>query len=191
VTNVRHVFASLTLLRLTSVATMFRTVEFHAPWCGHCSSFAPTYAEIARTYHAPDAKHKKIKVGKVDGTTETALSSRFAVYGYPSFYMVDGWSVYKYDDRRTQQQLMQFAEGGYLKQAPIPFYLSPMGPVGLAQAFLISSGVHLSDFFKAIQHRFGLSPVLAGVVIFAGIFYGCFFAIVILAVLVNPKAKTD
>jgi thiol-disulfide isomerase/thioredoxin len=164
-------------------------VEFHSPHCGHCEAFAPTYSAIADIYHAsPD---HKIKVAKVDGNAETALSSRFAVYGYPTFYLVDGWSVYIFDDARNKKKLMEFAEGGFRKQDPIPIYSSPMGPVGVAQGLLISSGIVAGDFFEGVQKRFGLSPVMAGVAMFGAVFYGCFFAIVALSLLVRPKRKRD
>jgi thiol-disulfide isomerase/thioredoxin len=166
-------------------------IEFHSPGCGHCEAFAPSYSAIADAYHASPNKHK-IKIAKVDGSAETALSSRFGVYGYPSFYLVDGWSVYIYDDARTKKKLMEFVEGGYKKQDPIPIYSSPMGPVGVFQGLLISSGIVAGDFFEGIQKRFGLSPVLAGVAMFGAVFYGCFFAIVALALCVKPtKRKRD
>jgi thiol-disulfide isomerase/thioredoxin len=165
-------------------------VEFQSPHCGHCEAFAPTYAAIADIYHASPSH--KIKVAKIDGNTETALSSRFGVYGYPSFYLVDGWSVYIFDDARNKHKLMEFAEGGYRKQDPIPIYSSPMGPIGLAQGLFISSGIVAGDFFMGVQKKIGLSPVMAGVAIFGAVFYGCFFAIVALSLLVSPmKRKRD
>jgi hypothetical protein len=89
------------------------------------------------------------------------------------------------------KKMMAFVEGGYRKQAPIPFYSSPMGPVGVAQGLAISSGIILADFFEGVQHKFGLSPVLVGVAMFGVVFYGCFFTIVALALLVKPKRKRD
>jgi thiol-disulfide isomerase/thioredoxin len=165
-------------------------VEFQSPHCGHCEAFAPTYAAIAEIYHTSPSH--KIKVAKIDGSTETALSSRFGVYGYPSFYLVDGWNVYIFDDARNKHKLMEFVEGGYRKQEPIPIYSSPMGPIGLAQGLFISSGVVAGDFFTGVQKKFGLSPVMAGVALFGAVFYGCFFAIVALSLLVSPmKRKRD
>lgn len=169
-------------------------LEFYAPWCSHCTSFATAYSEMARKYHGSkqgEHQYSNIKVGKVDGSAETALSSRFSVYGYPSFYMIDGWSVYKFEDTRSKQNLMAFAEGGYKKQDPLPFYQSPMGPVGIAQAVLMFAGIRLGDVFEGVQNKLGLSPVMAGIAIFGSVFYGCFFMIVALAVLVKPKLKNE
>jgi thiol-disulfide isomerase/thioredoxin len=69
-------------------------LEFYSPHCGHCEAFAPTYSAIAKAYHGSSDHNHNIKVAKIDGSSETALSSRFGVYAYPSFYLVDGWSVY-------------------------------------------------------------------------------------------------
>jgi thiol-disulfide isomerase/thioredoxin len=165
-------------------------VEFQSPHCGHCEAFAPTYSAIADVYHASPSHN--IKVAKIDGSTETALSSRFGVYSYPSFYLVDGWSVYIFDDARNKHKLMEFAEGGFRKQDPIPIYSSPMGPIGVAQGLFISCGIVAGDFFMGVQKKFGLSPVMAGVAMFGAVFYGCFFAIVALSLLVSPmKRKRD
>ena len=40
-------------------------IEFYSPHCVHCIDFAPTYEDIARTYHDPESK-AGIRVGKVN-----------------------------------------------------------------------------------------------------------------------------
>lgn len=160
-------------------------IEFYSPNCGHCVEFAPTYAEIARHYHG-NAK-QKIKVGKVNGEIERALVSRFAIYAFPSFYVVDGWSVYHFQQPRLKKFLMSFVEGGYKQTASIPFHTSPMGPLGLMQGMLMSTGHTLSDFFVWTQRTFGLSPLFVGMLIFGSMFLGCFFFIVFLALVIPPR----
>jgi len=165
-------------------------LEFYAPWCGHCGAFAGTYAEIANVYHASD--EHKIKVAKIDGDSERALASRFGIYSYPSFFIVDGWNVYEFDQGRSKKALMKFAEGGYKEQDVIPFYTSPMGPIGLMQGALISAGSTMMDSFQWLQNSLGLSPLFAGMFMFGGIFMGCFFVIVFLALaFTGSKAKAD
>jgi thioredoxin-like negative regulator of GroEL len=52
---------------------------------------------------------RKIKVAKIDGSEDIALASRFSVRGFPTFYLIDGWDVYEYQDTRTRDKLINFA----------------------------------------------------------------------------------
>ena len=105
---------------------------------------------------------------------------------------MDGWSVYEFDQSRSKKALMKFAEGGYKEQNAIPFYASPMGPIGLMQGALISAGSIMMDAFHWLQNSLGLSPLFAGMFMFGGIFMGCFFFIVFLALaFTGSKAKAD
>jgi thioredoxin-like negative regulator of GroEL len=54
-------------------------------------------------------------VAKVDSSVERALSARFGVSSFPSFFLVDGWSVYEFEGTRNEVGLMDFARGGYKK----------------------------------------------------------------------------
>lgn len=96
-------------------------IEFYAPWCRHCTTFAPTYAKLAYHIHAQNADKKPtertIKVAKINGDKEQASSSRFNILGYPSFFLVDGWQVYQYDGPRTEDDLLKFVvREGYKNQ---------------------------------------------------------------------------
>jgi thioredoxin-like negative regulator of GroEL len=82
--------------------------------CRHCQEFASSYSTIAATFHsAPD---EKIRVAKVDASVEKALATRFGAQSYPSFFLVDGWSVYEFKEHRNEANLISFARGGYKKQ---------------------------------------------------------------------------
>ena len=178
-------------------------VEIYAPWCGHCVSFEPTYKEIAEAYHrstgsddddALDEEKKKksgIKVGKINGDAEQALVSRFGVKSYPSFFVVDGFSVYEFDGSRSKATLMQYVEGGYKKTSPIPWYQSPNGPLGIAQGLILQGGYRLADVFYWLQGTFGLSAVFAGMVMFGTLFIGMFIMLVALAIFFTPKEKIN
>lgn len=163
-------------------------IEIYAPWCSHCTSFAPTYQDIAR--HFAQTK-QNVKVAKIDGDGEMALASRFGVHSFPSFYLIDGYSVYEFDESRTKQKLIDFAEHKYKEQAPMAFYASPMGPVGLIQGFFVSSGMTLGDLFAWFQATWGFSPLVAGGLLFGAAFMSIFVTIVFLAIVVTPKAKED
>ena len=165
-------------------------VEFYSPNCIHCTQFAPTFDEIASTYHSPNSNNDPvIKVGKVDGNTEKALASRFNIFGYPSFFIIDGYNVYPFEQPRSKQNMMQFAEGGYRKAEPLPFYSSPMGPIGMLQGLLINVGVKAIDVFAWSQIQFGLSPLFAASLLFGSVFMGLFLVIVFLAIVIPPKVK--
>ena len=52
-------------------------------------------------------------VGKIDGASERALSSRFSVRGFPSFYVIDGWDVKQYKGTRSIEALVDFVTEGH------------------------------------------------------------------------------
>lgn len=53
-------------------------VEFWAPWCGHCTSLAPTIEEIAKDYDG------QIKVCMVNIDEEPALTANCGVMSIPA-----------------------------------------------------------------------------------------------------------
>ena len=91
-------------------------IKFFAPWCGHCKSLAPTWAEFNRL-------HKdELNVGLVDCTTDGGkpLCSALEVRGYPTllFFSADeqegGARAIKYSGPRARENLEEFAlNGGY------------------------------------------------------------------------------
>lgn len=175
-------------------------IEFYAPWCSHCVTFHATYQEVAHYFHGTYNKEigdleqksaRKVKVARVDGEAERALASRFGVYSYPSFFVVDGWSAYSFDGVRSRKALIDYATGKYLETSPLPFYSSPMGPIGLTQGAMIQSGLALADTFQWLQNKAGLSPLMAGGFMFGSAFIGCFLTIVFMAIVITPKAKLD
>jgi hypothetical protein len=60
-------------------------------------------------------KGKSIRVAKVNTASERALATRFSISSLPSFYVIDGWSVYEFRGYRSLQALVAFAKGGYLE----------------------------------------------------------------------------
>lgn len=53
-------------------------VEFYAPWCGHCKKLEPEWNQAATELKG------KIKVAKVDATTQQKLASRYHIQGFPT-----------------------------------------------------------------------------------------------------------
>ena len=164
-------------------------IEFYADWCKHCVQFGPTYAEVARHFHSQP--HLKVKVARVNVDHERALALRFGVNSFPSFYLINQWSAYQFDQARSKKNLVDFASGGYKKQDTMPWLLSPMGPLGLAQGALVGAGSKLSNVFYWLQDRFGLSSLVAGTLMFGSFFTSFFFFIVFCAIAFTPKEKID
>jgi len=162
-------------------------IEFYTPTCSHCVHFAPTYENIAKTLHS-STKGKKIRVARVNCSVEKALMTRFGIQAFPSFFLVAGWDVYEFEERRSQTTLTNFAEGGYKKQNPIPFMNSPMGPTGLLQGTLIFVGTRAMGLLEDMHEKFGISPIVSGLIIcMFGVFCGM-VSIILLTVLSTPKS---
>jgi thioredoxin 2 len=55
-------------------------VDFWAPWCGPCKSFAPVFAQAAREYAG------KVKFCKVNTDAEVAIAQSFRIQSIPTLY---------------------------------------------------------------------------------------------------------
>jgi len=75
-------------------------VEFYAPWCGHCKSFAPTYEEVATELEG------KAGVGKVDATVHKKLGTRFSVSGYPTIKIFKNGEPFEYKGSRSKTDVV-------------------------------------------------------------------------------------
>lgn len=56
-------------------------MDFWAPWCGPCKSFAPIFAEVA-------AKNPDITFAKINIDQETELAEAFAVRSIPQIVVI-------------------------------------------------------------------------------------------------------
>eukprot|EP00923_Selenidium_pygospionis_P034493 GHVN01060103.1.p1 GENE.GHVN01060103.1~~GHVN01060103.1.p1 ORF type:complete len:245 (-),score=26.33 GHVN01060103.1:2065-2799(-) len=83
-------------------------IEFYAPWCGHCKSLAPEWESAAKELAG------KVKVAKVDATTETVLASRFGIKGFPTLMLFPGGPkkdslTNKYEGPRRASDIVEYA----------------------------------------------------------------------------------
>lgn len=163
-------------------------VEFYAPWCSHCKQFAPRYAlmsvDLDRNYDYD------ITLAKVDGSSERALSSRFNVHGYPTFFVIEGWSVWHYQGARDQNEMIKFVTEGYKDQEPMPFIYSPYGPLGISRTWLMNIGNKILDIHEFLVAK-GLSTLLAAGLMMVFGFFSFVIGIIVVGVTISIKLKKD
>ena len=159
--------------------------------CSHCTRFAPSYEAVAEQLHSAKNKKLKVKVAKVDGATERALASRFSVKGFPTFFLVNGWSVREYVGHRSQENLIKFATKTYEEVEEMPFLFGPFGPMGQLRSFLMRSGTWVVGMYENLTEERGLKPLIAmAVLCFGGIVVGLTM-IAVLGVVMMSKMKQD
>jgi len=112
-------------------------IEFYAPWCGHCKTLKPTWAQLAT------ASKGKFNVAMVDGSAEQGLSKRFGIRGFPTIKLIRDGKLYDYNLRRTVEDFTAFAEGAYAKveakEIPAAAPAAPV-PTAAAEASVEESG---------------------------------------------------
>jgi len=84
-------------------------VEFYAPWCGHCKSFAPKYEKLA-TIAKRQFKNRNLMIAKIDGdANETPVD----VSGFPTIYFFPAGKdskPIKYEGDRDIEDLLDFID---------------------------------------------------------------------------------
>ena len=61
----------------------FVIVDFWAPWCGPCRSFAPTFEAISE-------QHPEIVFAKVDTEAQTSIAAAFNIRSIPTLMVFRG-----------------------------------------------------------------------------------------------------
>lgn len=167
-------------------------IEFHSPWCGHCKRFAQTYSEVAEYIHKQNKDgQRKVMVAKIDGSKEKALTSRFSVKGYPSFFLLDGWDVYEFNQARSKKAMIEFATNKGKGKESVSFFMGPFGPFGQLRALMMNTGTTTLDVYDHIVENYFLSPTLVAVLMAGvGVFFGTIFVIIV-GLFMLPKPKAD
>ena len=72
---------------------------------------------------------KAVNVAKVDVTQSRDLGTRFEIQGFPTLKLVSKGKVYTFKGRRSKEDLVEFAKGGFAAHEPeqVP---EPMGMFG-------------------------------------------------------------
>ncbi len=132
-----------------------------------------------------------VNVAKVDGAAERAISSRFGVNSFPTFVLVDGWTVYEFEGARSQEALIQFALTEYKDIEPVPFLFGPFGPMGQTRSLMMRTGTWAVGLYDKLTQERGLKPLMAMCVLCVGGLVAGMVSIIVLGILFLPKAKLD
>uniref|UniRef100_A0A1B6M5T9 Protein disulfide-isomerase A6 homolog n=2 Tax=Graphocephala atropunctata TaxID=36148 RepID=A0A1B6M5T9_9HEMI len=94
-------------------------VEFFAPWCGHCKTLAPHWAQAATELKG------KVKLGAVDATVHTLKAGLYGVQGFPTIkFFAPGKksssSVEDYTGGRTANDIVNWAQEKLAENVPAP-----------------------------------------------------------------------
>ena len=78
-------------------------IDFWAPWCGPCMSFAPVFAEAAR------GLEPQLRLAKGDTEAQPALAQRFGIRSIPTLLVMrNGREVARQAGALNGMQLRQF-----------------------------------------------------------------------------------
>ncbi len=155
-------------------------MEFYAPWCSHCQGFQPVYKSVGEIL-----SNEGINVVKFDIVESPAIQARFDIDSVPTFFLYRDNKMYKYANTVTLDGLVRFSTEEYKKLEPMPFWTSPVGPLGSSKGFLITLGVKMMNFLPHLTNSLGV-PEWVGFLIVASsfglftlltIFCGIFFSV--------------
>ena len=81
-------------------------IDFWAPWCGPCVSFAPVFTEAASSLEP------QLRLAKVDTEAQPALAQRFGIRSIPTLLVMrNGREVARQAGAMNGMQLRQFLAG--------------------------------------------------------------------------------
>ena len=81
-------------------------VMFYAPWCGHCKSLKPKWAQAAK-----QNSNKSIVFAKIDCTTNQSTCGNYGIQGYPTIKAFSpGGKVEDYSGARETHSLLEYAQ---------------------------------------------------------------------------------
>lgn len=80
-------------------------VMFYAPWCAHCKRLEPIWAHVAQALY-----NSNIRVGRIDCTKYTSMSSTFSISGFPTIMFLKGdIKEFTFQGDRTKDEIINFA----------------------------------------------------------------------------------
>lgn len=88
-------------------------VDFWAPWCGPCRSFAPTYEKVSEN-------HTDIVFAKVNTEEEQELASHFQIRSIPTLMVF-------------REQVILFAQAGMLSESQLEQVITQVRNIDMAK----------------------------------------------------------
>ncbi|XP_068583792.1 protein disulfide-isomerase A2 [Cebidichthys violaceus] len=120
-------------------------VEFYAPWCGHCKSLEPIYAEVAGTLKEEGSA---LRLAKVEATGEPELTLEFDIQGFPVlklFINGDRQKPIDYTGKRSKEGIIQWMKRRAGSGAPV------LDSADSAAQFIESHNITVIGFFDELE----------------------------------------
>ncbi|KAM7010126.1 protein disulfide-isomerase A2 [Tautogolabrus adspersus] len=123
----------------------FLLVEFYAPWCGHCKTLEPVYAEAAGKLKTEEPA---VGLAKVDVTEEKELADEFDIKGFPTlklFVKGDRKQAFDYTGKRSLEGIIEWMKRRVGPGAPV------LDSTDSAAQFIDSSNITVVGFFENLE----------------------------------------
>ena len=88
-------------------STRYIMVEFYAPWCGHCQSFAPHYTQAALALREANSE---VKLAKLDAVAETKTAGTLDIKGFPTFKFFRNGKPIDYSGARSSEAMVEWIQ---------------------------------------------------------------------------------